>query len=339
MKRKANSGRAAGLGSWLVVIGSLHGFMTAPCADEGGILAPPIDVARYAWEFPVVSNIAGADDLVQELQEEVQAILEAGHLAPLNCRYGDLMPSPAESHFVYQEPGRIVTTLAWAYPHLDAAQQKDVRRYVAAELEDPRFAPWGDPPMPRDVGARREWHPMDRVWGADVKLGVNHPSLHTLYGLWLYAFRSDDWELVRTRWPEVRAAYARRASQGNLYGTMGAHIALARLAERFNDTETRATAFKRAWTSRPSRRSVAPITIVSTTPGEAPAATPCIMARCSSTCRRRSDAISANTFERLCSAAMKKENSDSPSGGWCRRPTSAAGPVTKVSGSRRKPSA
>jgi hypothetical protein len=222
---------------WSVV---LAGWLTL----AGPILAQEIDLARYAWEFPVVTNITGADELVQELQEEVQTILEAGHLAPLNCRYGDLMPSPAESHFVYQEPGRIVTTLAWAYPHLDAAQRKDVRRYVAAELEDWRFAPWGDLPPPRDVGARREWHPMDRVWGADVKFGVNRPSLHTLYGLWLYAFRSDDWELIRTRWPEVCAAYARRASQGNLYGTMGAHIALARLAERFNDAETRATALQ-----------------------------------------------------------------------------------------------
>ena len=208
-------------------------------------VAQEIAVNRYAWEFPVITDIRGAEDLVQELREEVQTILDAGHLAPLNCRYGDLMPSPTESHFVYQEPGRIITTLAWAYPHLDAGQQQAVRRYIAAELADRRFAPWGEHPMPRAVGARRELHPMDRVWGAEEKFGVNRPSVHTLYGLWLYAFRSDDWALVESKWPEVRAAYTRRAGEGNLYGTMGAHVGVARLADRFQDAETRAAALDR----------------------------------------------------------------------------------------------
>ena len=235
MKRTMYSWRAFAIGCWL-------SFAARGPAQE-------IDVARYAWEFPVITNVKGADDLVQELREETQTILDAGHLAPLNCRYGDLMPSPVESHFVYQEPGRIITTLAWAYPHLDAIQQQAVRRYVSAELEDRRFAPWGEYPLPRDVGARREWHPMDRVWGADVKFGVNRPSLHTLYGLWLYAFRSGDWDLIRSKWPEIRAAYTHRADQGDLYGTMGAHVAVARLADRFNDAGTREIALKHLQTS------------------------------------------------------------------------------------------
>jgi len=228
MKRSVSSLWAVVLVSWLAFAGS------SPAQE--------IDLSRYAWEFPVVTNIRGAEDLVQELREEVQAILDAGHLAPLNCRYGDLMPSPVESHFVYQEPGRIITTLACAYPHLESTQQQAVRRYVASELKDQRFAPWGEQPMPRDVGARRELHPMDRVWGAEVKFGQNRPSLHTFYGLWLYAFRSDDWALVQSNWPQIRAAYAQRAGQGNLYGTMGAHVGVARLAERFQDAQTRTAA-------------------------------------------------------------------------------------------------
>src|SRR5262249_40185253 len=145
-------------------------------------------------------------------------------------RYGDLMPSPAEVHFVYEEPGRILTTLAWAYPHLRAEQQKAVRHYVAQELADDRFAPWGELPMPRAVGARRERHPMERVWGADVKAGVNHPSVHTIYGLWLYAYRSGDWPLLASNWARISQAYERRGYQGNLYGTMGAHVGMARIA-------------------------------------------------------------------------------------------------------------
>jgi len=230
MKARADLRWTVVLGCWLFL--------------SGNTLAQQMDLDRYAWEFPLVTKVSGAEELVEELREEIQAILDAGHLAPLNCRYGDIMPSPAESHFVYQEPGRIITTLAWAYPHLEAVQQQAVRRYVTAELQDQRFAPWGDYPMPRDVGARRELHPMDRVWGAEVKFGLNRPSLHTLYGLWLYAFRSGDWALIQSHWPETRSAYARRAGQGNLYGTMGTHIAMARLAEHFHDAAIRDTALK-----------------------------------------------------------------------------------------------
>src|SRR5262245_21461523 len=84
---------------------TVHWVLCALLLPGAGRAQEP-DVQRYAWEFPVVTKIQGADDLVAELREEVAAVLEAGHLAPLNCRYGDLMPSPAEVHFVYEEPGR-----------------------------------------------------------------------------------------------------------------------------------------------------------------------------------------------------------------------------------------
>lgn len=218
------------------------GLLLGLCVLASPCPAADLVVGRYAWEFPVVRDVRGAEDLATELREHVKDVLEAGHLAPLNCRYGDLMPSTVESHFAYQEPGRIVTTLAWAYPHLDTELQERARHYVAAELRDPRFAPWGPHPMPREVGTRREWHPMERVWGADSRFGEQRPSVQTYYGLWLYPFRSGDWSLIRDRWPEIRAGYRERAGQGVLYGTMGAHIAVARLAERFDDPETRETA-------------------------------------------------------------------------------------------------
>jgi len=217
-------------------------FLALALLSVGRAEAEEPDGARYAWEFPVVTSIQGADDLVDELREQMAIVFEAGHLAPLNCRYGDLMPSPAEVHFVYEEPGRILATIGWAYPYLSANQQTASRRYVAAELADDRFAPWSEAPMPREVGARREWHPMERLWGAEVKAGGQHPTIQTLYGLWLYAFRSGDWPLVESHWPRIRQAYERRIGQGNLYGTMSAHIAMARLADHFHDQPTRTRA-------------------------------------------------------------------------------------------------
>ena len=55
------------------------------------------------------------------------------------------------------------------------------------------------------------------------------------YGLWLYAYRSGDWHLLQTHYPKIVALYSRKAGQCDLYGTMSAHIAMARLAQHFND--------------------------------------------------------------------------------------------------------
>ena len=54
------------------------------------------------------------------LQEEVDKILQAGPLAPIRLAFGDLY---WENYFQYQEPGRILTTLAWAWPYLTPDQQ------------------------------------------------------------------------------------------------------------------------------------------------------------------------------------------------------------------------
>src|SRR5204862_5431654 len=67
-------------------------------------------------------------------------------------------------------------------------------------------------------------------------------SVHTIYGLWLYGYRSGDWATIQTYWPTIRSMYTARAGQADIYGTMGAHVAMARLAARFNDTATQTTA-------------------------------------------------------------------------------------------------
>lgn len=208
-------------------------------AAAAALAAPPLapeDVERYAWQFPVTSGVKGADDLVAELRQECRAITAAGHLAPLRIEYGDIL---GDSYWVYTEPGRIITTLAWAWPHLAPQEQNAVRKYVAAELADDRFAPWGPCPMPRDVGTRRELHPMDKVWGADKPVAGRRPSVHTLYGLWLYGYRSGDWPAVERYWEKIKRCYHDRMSEGNLYGTMGAHVAMARMGEQFKDPLTR----------------------------------------------------------------------------------------------------
>src|SRR5262249_14963190 len=152
-----------------------------------------VDAGRYAWEFPASKNIVGADNLISELQSEVQRVLDAGRLAPLYISYSD---QESVGYTVYQEPGRIVTTLAWAYPHLTSPQQNAVRAYITDEFNNPTNSPWGvtsygrdgnsNYPLPRNAGVPREDHPRERWWFEHRNFGVMRPFLHTFYGVWLY---------------------------------------------------------------------------------------------------------------------------------------------------------
>lgn len=202
--------------------------------------AAAVDTAPYAWQFPVVSGVNRSDEMVVRLQEEVQRILDAGRLAPLRVYHGDI--ATVEEYWLYTEPGRIIATLAWAYPYLTAAQQVAVRSYVSAELDSNTHAPWAAAPLAFNAGTRRELHPLDRVTYRPYDFGRTRPTVHTIYGLWLYAFRTGDWSTVQAKWSSIKSMYSSRASQGDIYGTMAAHIAMARLADKFGDTTTRSSA-------------------------------------------------------------------------------------------------
>lgn len=200
--------------------------------------AGAVQIDKYAWEFPQVTGVGGADDLTAELQEEVQKILDAGHLAPIYISYSD---QESVGYKVYQEPGRTITTLAWAYPYLTDAQKTAVRAYVAAEMANSNFAPWGPASLAGNVGTPRELH-LKTKWWFEVTNFQFRPTVHTLYGLWLYGHRTGDWALLQNYWTNIKSMYSSRSSQGNLYGTMGAHVAMARLADKFNDAAARTSA-------------------------------------------------------------------------------------------------
>ena len=199
------------------------------------------DDSRYVWEFPEAADIRLPADrrwMLDDLRLEVDKVLAAGHLAPYYFNAGDLHH---EGYFLHVAPGRIITTLAWAYPHLTEAQQAKVREYVAAELANPAHAPWAGPKLPWNEGAGREGlgkpkgFNFDRWWGME---GQHRPFMHTLYGLWLYAHRSGDAPAVRRHWPKIASFYVANQDKAELYGELGAHIAIARLAHQFGDEPT-----------------------------------------------------------------------------------------------------
>lgn len=196
---------------------------------------------KYVVETARTTDIdaQATQDLVAQLRDEVQRVLDAGPLAPLRMSYADI---PYEAYWLYYERGRIITTLAYAYPHVDDRQQQEIRGYVRRLLSDPAHAPYEPGIKQHADGAPRALH------GRAVQEGryISHfgitPTLHVLYGLWLYGDRSGDWSALEPYWDRIAARYRDGLREPRLYGQMSAHIAVARMARRFGDEAVLATA-------------------------------------------------------------------------------------------------
>ena len=210
------------------------------------LLAQTVDTARVAWQHPrVQGSTQPAGVLVDDLRYEIQQILDRPPLAPMQLNYGDI---EGNGYTIYDEPGRMLLTLAWAYPHLSTSQQAAVRSYVTNEMAQSARMPWGGAQswynhrIPRTNGVPREHHPRDRDWNTVTGFGDKRPTLFTLYGFWLYGFRTGHWAPVTNVYDQLANAYFNRISQpgqGSLYGTLGAHLGMARLAAKVGDTATR----------------------------------------------------------------------------------------------------
>ncbi len=192
---------------------------------------------KYLWEASRTTDIpAGASNLVAELQRETQKVLDAGPLAPVRTVYADLEQDP---YFLYWQGGRIITTLAMAWPYVTSAQQTALGNYVRHELADEQRALWASKGfIPPENGARRELHSFHEARGWDrywQMWGKTKPVMGAFYGLWLYADRTGDWATIQEHYPRIVALYSRKADQCDLYGTLGASIAMARIARHFAD--------------------------------------------------------------------------------------------------------
>jgi len=217
--------------------------MLVMCAEFAVPRAQPYD--SYLWQTHLATSIPAADvtPMVQRLREQVGRVLGAGHLGPMRQYFADIDNT---AYYLYQEPGRIVTTLAMAYPYLTVEQRDSVRAYVRAELADADYAPWSpNASLPETEGSRREYYTMTQMWGWSHWYGMdgqNRPRLATLYGLWLYAWNSGDTAVVRDNWSVIRSYYSANSSRGTLYGPMAGHLAVARMAHMVSDNATMTTA-------------------------------------------------------------------------------------------------
>ncbi len=200
-----------------------------------------IDTDKYIWFYPHQHSLVINLNLQLKLQQEVQKIIDRGNLLfrPQTCRYHDQYN---ESYFVYQEPGRILRTLAMAYPYLTTNQQNVIKLMIPGLYSNPFHAPWADSPLSADEGNPREFYQADVIWGLDSPFGSYRPSIHGIYNTWLWLYRTGDTSSVQPYYEDIRNFYEAKTGYsvdpGNLYGTMCAHIGMARLARIFNDTAT-----------------------------------------------------------------------------------------------------
>jgi hypothetical protein len=203
-----------------------------------GLLAQIIDVERYLWEYPLQRNLSLNEELTDQLSSEMQKIIDAGDLlfSPLACRYSDQI---FDHYSIYQEPGRLLQTVALAYPYLAESQQNILRGMVGQLLADNTHTPWASSPLNQNAGRQRELYSFDEVWGLGSSFGQYRPTIQNVYSLWLYIYRTGDTATIQPYYNTIKSFYntkvGLRVDPGNLYGTVSSHIGMARLALIFED--------------------------------------------------------------------------------------------------------
>ncbi|HCS78661.1 TPA: hypothetical protein DIV55_02860 [Patescibacteria group bacterium] len=224
--------------SWLIGLLSCALFLGFPQATLA-------QSTTYLWEKPTTVNLNQnlVTTQVQILRNEADKILAKGSLAPLRMNYGDIWN--LEGLWIYLEKGRIITTLAYAYPYLTVAQQQQLKTYVQAMLASGAEAPWASGTTKNNgQGVERRLHGYQITDGRFPRYPSSNtiPTLHVIYGFWLYGDRTGDWATIQQYWTQIKTYYNNNKSgNGILYGQLSGFVGMARLTQQFNDTVMRAT--------------------------------------------------------------------------------------------------
>jgi len=211
-------------------------FLTSFQIASGQVSNEHLDA--YLWEYPLQQGLVIEAELMQELVAEIQRIIDSGDLffRPLPNDFADQI---WDHYFLYLEPGRILQTVALAYPYLDSATQETFRTMVAQLLDNTVHRPWAPNPLPLDAGKQRKSFAPSTLWGEGSNFGLFRPSIQNIYNIWLYTYRTQDLETVEPYYDAIRSFYLNKVGgnhdQGRLYGTMNAHIGMARLAHLFGE--------------------------------------------------------------------------------------------------------
>lgn len=200
-----------------------------------------IDVDKYLWEYPLQEELVLNYELINELRSHFDDIIESGDLffRPLPCRYHDQL---TEHYFLYKEPGRILQTIAVAYPYLREDQRNAIRPMVTELLNNPIHSPWSMNLLSEDSGKNREPYESEVLWGEGNDYQRFRPTIQNVYAIWSYVYRTHDTLSIATHYEDIRNFYQQKAltgsDRGDMYGTLSAHVGMARLANIFGDDAT-----------------------------------------------------------------------------------------------------
>lgn len=127
------------------------------------------------------------------LEEEIQKIVDAGHLRPGYYNVAQFLGRGLEDYF--SNPGETIYTLTWAYPYLSSQLQSEVRTYLQREFDD-YFTSGMYAHIGWNTGVAREDMTLPPEVEADL---INHPPRfqmsgfiwnypqYNFYGMWKYA--------------------------------------------------------------------------------------------------------------------------------------------------------
>jgi len=206
--------------------------------------AGPQALSDYVWTEPT-RPVPNPDLLlVARLEKEVQAMVNAGHLAPFYIERGFTTPQgyPGDSdkpeegrvqfgpsgNVYWYDPGELAYTLSLVYPYLSPDLQNQLRAYLRSEME--RYSPLEPLPYPSTWlkdGVRRESYAMTvgiNVWPPPA------PPLSTLYALWAYADATGDWGYLGEHWTAIRDLFDGRKGEVDSYAAISGAIGYARIA-------------------------------------------------------------------------------------------------------------
>jgi hypothetical protein len=136
----------------------------------------------YLWEYPLQQSLVIEPELMEELVEEIEKIIQSGDLffRPLPNDYADQFD---DSYFLYREPGRILQTIALAYPYLEPTMQATLRTMVQQLFANTVHQPWAIVPgqpwehylLPVDAGKQRKSFTPANIWGIAITDAIAPP--------------------------------------------------------------------------------------------------------------------------------------------------------------------
>lgn len=172
-------------------------------------------------------------DLVGRINRQIREIVTRDSLAPLRLAFGD---QPWEAYYLYYERGRVVKTLAMAYPYVTDELQGMIRDYMEKLMKNPSEQPWNKGIKERTEGVSRHLHGEIVDKGSYLKI-KECPLAYVLYGFWMYADRVGGDEWAREYFDSLMKAYQRINIEPKTYSQVGAYIAMARLAGMAGEAE------------------------------------------------------------------------------------------------------